>query len=170
MIGSVTLAPVSPAAPVREGQATGSVSALASGEGLVTISRSGDLLSRFQQLVESDPSRVQAALDRVSRDLGASAARASGSQADLLRDLAGRFARAASAGDLSALVLSAASHHRHGVPAVRVPGLAGGGTPTVTGGPAPADPAAQATLDSVLAQVDHALGMNPPPLGPWFTL
>lgn len=160
MIGSVSFTSVSPVAPAREVRATGPGSTPAAGPSWATISQSGALLSRLQQLAESDPSKLQAALGRVSQDLRSGAQHASGTQAEILQDLADRFERAASGGDLSSLVLSAASHHK---PYALAPDA--GGLPS-----APTDPTAQATLDSVLAQVDPALGMNPPPLGPWFTL
>ncbi len=133
MIGSVTLSPVSPVAPAREvPEASGPGSALpAASASYATISRSGELLNRFQQLAESDPSKAEAALERVSRDLRASAQRASGTQAETLNDLADRFARA-SGGDLSALNMSSA-HHRHhmptteAVPAASMAGSSAGG-------------------------------------------
>lgn len=176
MIGSVSLSPVNPVAPAREVQAATAVgSAETPSPSWATISRSGELLSKFQQLAESDPAKLQASLGRVSQDLRASAQAATGPQADTLHDLADRFAHAATAGDVSALNLTT-SHHRHhaqtdGASApLTAPAAASASATSPLGNASNADPAAQATMDAVLAQVDRALGMNPPPFGPWFTL
>jgi hypothetical protein len=175
MIGSVSLSPVNPVAPAREVQAaTAAGSAEVPSPSWATISRSGELLSKFQQLAESDPAKLQASLGRVSEDLRASAKAASGPQADTLNDLADRFAHAATAGNVSALSLATSHHRHHATEGASAPLTATAATSASAASPlanaSSADPAAQATMDAVLAQVDRALGMNPPPFGPWFTL
>jgi hypothetical protein len=172
MIGSVSFYPVSPVAPAREGPAA-TPQGTAPPPAWATISRPGEVLSKLQDLAASDPARLQAALTHVSQDLQAGAQGTTGSKAEALSDLAGRFAKAATAGDLSALGTSSVHrHHRAQPSSADVPGADAEptGSPSAAGGASSAsESAAQAMLPDVLEQMDVAMGMNPPPFGPWFT-
>jgi hypothetical protein len=169
MIGSVSYQSMAPvAAALQAPAATTQRSAQPSAPAWATISRSGEVLSKLQELGASDPAKLQGALAHVSQDLQASARNATGAKADALNDLASRFAQAASSGDLSAL---GAHRHRHAQASPALDAASGGavaGPPGASSSSA-SDSAAQGLLANVLNQMDEAMGMNPPPFGPWFT-
>jgi hypothetical protein len=167
-ISSVSFYPLSAVAPALQAPvASTSGTTQSSAPGWATISRSGEVLSKLQALGESDPSKLQAALTHVSQDLQTSAQSATGSKADALGDLANRFAQAASSGDLSAL--GASAHHRHHASAASPSVSAASAVASGATGSSATDSGAQSILPNVLEQMDEAMGMNPPPLGPWFT-
>jgi hypothetical protein len=171
MVSSVQLISVSSMPPVGGPAAATNVQAAPAPSGGTTISASAQLLSKLQQLAGESPSKFEAIAASASQGLRALAGQASGPQSQTLSRLADAFAQAGSTGDLSALhalaaaAASAGQHHRHGV-AVRTAGEG-----AVGANPTPASPpgaTAQTLLEDVSEQVDEAMGMAPPPLGPWF--
>jgi hypothetical protein len=171
MVSSVQLMSVSSVPPVAGSAAATGVQAATAPSGGTTISGSAQLLSKLQQLAGESPSKFEAIVTSASQGLRALAGQSSGEQSQTLNRLADAFGQAGSTGDLSALhALAAASasagqHRRHGAA-----GRAAGEV-TVAANPPPESPPgarAQTLLADVSAQVDEAMGMAPPPLGPWF--
>jgi hypothetical protein len=128
-------------------------------QGAASVSPSGALLSRLQRLAEQDPTKLAAIATDASQALRTAAASATGDAARGLNQLADGFARTASTGDVSNLHLAspARGRHHHASGASKLYAGASTGVPQT----------AAAKLEAVSLQVDQALGLNPPPLGPW---
>src|SRR5262249_5938475 len=94
----------------------------AGGAASVNISRPGELLSKLQQLQQSDPDKFQQVVSGIADKLHTEAQNASGADSQALGKLADRFAQVAQTGDLSALqpkggpptAAGDATHHHHG--------------------------------------------------------
>jgi len=130
---------------------------LAQPQELTTLSPPALLLSGLQRLAEVDPSRLSDIATVASQKLRAAAATASGTTSQRLSGLADAFDQIAATGDVSALHVASTGrkthHHAGGYPSV---------SSAVTG-----SSDAQSTLAAVSEEVEQALGMNPPPYGPW---
>jgi hypothetical protein len=128
-------------------------------QGAASVSPSGALLSRLQRLAEQDPTKLSAIATDASEALRAAAASATGDAARGLNQLADGFARTASTGDVSNLNLASPARvrHHHATGAAKLYSGDSTGVPQT----------AAARLEAVSLQVDQALGLNPPPLGPW---
>jgi hypothetical protein len=127
------------------------------------VSASGVLMSRLQRLAEQDPSALRSIATQAAETLSTQAAAASGETARGLNGLAQAFAQAATSGNVAGLSLAAGRgrlHHHASVAAK---------TYTGSSPPAAVPKAASAALAQVSAQVDQALGLSPPPLGPWLS-
>jgi uncharacterized protein with von Willebrand factor type A (vWA) domain len=109
-------------------------------------------MSRLQQLAQQDPSKFKAIASQGAQDLQVAAQKATAEQAQGLADLSNGFAQAAKAGNPSVLQPKAV---------IRTLGRGQHRVHTISG-------QAQAVLTNVSEKVDEALGLNPPPLGPWF--
>jgi hypothetical protein len=126
--------------------------------GGASVSPSGALLSRLQRLSEQDPQKLSAIANTASQSLRSAAATATGASARGLNRLADGFAHAATTGDVSTLNLGSngRTRHHHATGAAK---SYAGSTVLPQG--------AAAKLAAISLQVDQALGLNPPPLGPW---
>jgi hypothetical protein len=123
------------------------------------LSPSGALMSRLQLLAQQDPGKLTAIANDASQALRSAATSATGETAKGLNQLAESFAQAASSGDVSTLRLGAPPRTRHHHATTAVKSYAGSSSILPQG--------AAAKLEAVSLQVDEALGLSPPPLGPW---
>ncbi len=123
-----------------------------------SVSPSGALLSRLQRLAERDPQKLATIATDASQSLRTAAAAASGDSARGLNRLADGFAQAATTGDVSTLSLGANGHARHHHATAAAKSYT---SPSVL------PQGAAAKLEAISLQVDQALGLSPPPLGPW---
>jgi hypothetical protein len=156
------LAAVSPAeaptgAPPAPSRPPAAISA--GSQGPASVSSSGALLSRLQRLAAQDPTKLAAIATDASQALRSAAASATGDTARGLNQLADGFARTASTGDVSNLHLESPARGRHH--------HSSGAAKLYAGGSSLVPQTAAAKLEAVSLQVDQALGLNPPPLGPW---
>jgi hypothetical protein len=122
------------------------------------VSSSASLLSRLQVLAQQDPAALATIANQASESLRTAAASSSGDAARGLTRLADGFAHAAATGDVSGLDLGSpprSEHHSNA--AARSYARSGSVFPQT----------AAAKLAAVSLQVDEALGLHPPPLGPW---
>jgi hypothetical protein len=86
------------------------------------VSKPGELLAKLSQLLQQDPAKFKQVTQKISDELQASAANASGPQAEFLNKLSEHFAAASSSGSVSPLEpqagehsgAPAAHHHHHG--------------------------------------------------------
>jgi ABC-type transporter Mla subunit MlaD len=113
----------------------------------------------LQRLAEQDPTKLAAIATEASQALRSAAASSIGDTARGLNQLADGFARTASTGDVSNLHLASPTRSRHH--------HASGAAKLYAGGSNGVPQTAAAKLEAVSLQVDQALGLNPPPLGPW---
>lgn len=153
-VTSVEVPSAAPPAPSRPPPASSGGSQTAA-----SVSPSGTLLSRLQRLAEQDPTKLATIATDASQALRSAAASATGDTARGLNQLADGFAKTASTGDVSNLQLASPprSRHHHG----------GGAAKLYAAGSSLLPQTAAAKLEAVSLQVDQALGLNPPPLGPW---
>jgi len=81
------------------------------------VSPMGDMMSKLQQLSQSDPSKFKQVMAEIADKLKAVANDSSGQRADFLGKLADKFQQAGQSGDMSAFKPpqgSESAHHRHG--------------------------------------------------------
>jgi hypothetical protein len=114
-----------------------------------SISPQGDLMSKLQQLQQTDPAEFKAVTQQISAQLKTDAGNATGPQADFLNKLSANFAAASSSGTMASLqpqhgAQSGSSgghhhHHHHG----------GGGAST-----------ASSAIQNALDLVNQALGVS----------
>jgi hypothetical protein len=118
-------------------------------------------MSRLQRLAQQDPAKLAVIADQASQTLRSSAGATTGDTARSLNRLADGFAQVASTGNVSNVVLGSASRPRH-------PHHAGAGAKSYSGPSSSMVPqTAAAKLEAISLQVEQALGLSPPPLGPW---
>jgi hypothetical protein len=127
-----------------------------------SVSSSGLLMSRLQRLAQQDPTQLTAIASQASQTLRAAAGASAGDTARSLNRLADGFAQAAVTGDVSNLQLGPATRSHHGHHA----GLAAKSYARDSGSSGVPQSAA-AKLEAISIQVEQALGLSPPPLGPW---
>jgi ABC-type transporter Mla subunit MlaD len=160
----MTVAAVNPIESASANLATPSRPPAASASGgdvTANVSASGALLSRLQLLAQQDPSKLTAIASQAAQDLRQAATATTGDAARGLNRLAAGFEQTASTGDVSSLSLDAKAravkHHHASLASKSYAGTSGSGLPQT----------AAAKLEAVSLQVDQALGLTPPPLGPW---
>jgi len=130
-------------------------------EPTATVSPSGLLMSRLQRLAQQDPAKLAVIADQASQALRSAAGGTSGDTARSLNRLADGFAQVASTGNVSSVELGSAPRPRH-------PHHAGAAAKSYSGGTSSTVPqSAAAKLEAISLQVEQALGLSPPPLGPW---
>lgn len=123
-----------------------------------SVSPSGALLSRLQRLAEHDPQKLASIANDASQSLRTAAAATTGDSARGLNRLADGFAQAATTGDVSTLNLGSNGRVRHHHATVAAKSYTSSGV---------LPQGAAAKLEAISLQVDQALGLSPPPLGPW---
>jgi hypothetical protein len=118
-------------------------------------------MSRLQRLAQQDPAKLAVIADQASQALRSAAGATTGDAARGLNRLADGFAQVASTGNISTVDLGSASRSRH-------PHHAGAAAKSYSGGSSSMVPqTAAAKLEAISLQVEQALGLSPPPLGPW---
>lgn len=115
----------------------------------VRLSASGELVRRLGEIARDEPGRLRAFSRRAAEELSGKADRSAGGESAFARELASGFAEVGASGSLAA-VGAALQHHVQQVSHAAPYGIAVDGA------------------DSIVDRVMAALGMNPPPLGPWF--
>ncbi len=89
-----------------------------------SVSPFAQVLKKLESLSQSDPSKFQSLTAQIAAQLNTAASKATGSQAQFLSDLSGKFAQASKDGNITALEPSQSSqgsqgasghhHHHHG--------------------------------------------------------